>query len=402
MEALPIFLDAIVPAIWAIIISVSAVLFFGEIIPQAVCTGPSQLRIASLVTPSVNFLMIAVGIVAYPISKILDCLLGEHHAIRYNNNDLKALIDLHSLKAMQEVVGDPSLVGFGLQPFQTKIIQGAIDIQNKKIQDIMIPFQRVMSLSIMKNLNTKTVKKILKWGFSRIPVYIEKDKNAIIGYLLIKSLIGVDLSQGKTLEELINDSIVTLRKPLYVSPNDPIGNLLARFKIGKSHMAIVTNNSQQMEENMKKYLEDDSFDSDENQPKAEIPKVLGIITLEDVIESTLREEILDEADYDIENNANLIFNNGFDNAKSADKNKSPFLHDMIQRKVLDRLNNKQSSPTFMTPVMNQDVEMTDLKEGLIDRNARKEDVSQRENLRAQLQNPELARSYNDMKRLVIN
>lgn len=33
MEALPIFLDSLVPSIWAIIISVTAVLFFGEVIP---------------------------------------------------------------------------------------------------------------------------------------------------------------------------------------------------------------------------------------------------------------------------------------------------------------------------------------------------------------------------------
>lgn len=43
MEALPIFLDALVPAYAAVIISVTAVLIFGEIIPQAVCTGPSQI-----------------------------------------------------------------------------------------------------------------------------------------------------------------------------------------------------------------------------------------------------------------------------------------------------------------------------------------------------------------------
>lgn len=36
MEALPIFLDAIVPSAYAILISVIAVLFFGEVIPQAV------------------------------------------------------------------------------------------------------------------------------------------------------------------------------------------------------------------------------------------------------------------------------------------------------------------------------------------------------------------------------
>lgn len=33
MEALPIFLDKLVPSFWAVLISVSMVLFFGEIIP---------------------------------------------------------------------------------------------------------------------------------------------------------------------------------------------------------------------------------------------------------------------------------------------------------------------------------------------------------------------------------
>jgi metal transporter CNNM len=79
MEALPIFLDSLVPSYLAVLISVSAVLFFGEIIPQAVCTGPSQLKIAAGIAPVVRFMMVALGIIAYPIAKILDKLLGVHH-----------------------------------------------------------------------------------------------------------------------------------------------------------------------------------------------------------------------------------------------------------------------------------------------------------------------------------
>ena len=41
MEALPLFLDRVVSPPIAIIISVTAVLTFGEIIPQALCTGES-------------------------------------------------------------------------------------------------------------------------------------------------------------------------------------------------------------------------------------------------------------------------------------------------------------------------------------------------------------------------
>jgi len=41
MEALPLFLDKMMPGYLAIIVSVTAVLFFGEVIPQALCTGPN-------------------------------------------------------------------------------------------------------------------------------------------------------------------------------------------------------------------------------------------------------------------------------------------------------------------------------------------------------------------------
>ena len=41
VEALPLSLDRLVPSYVAIILSVTGVLAFGEIIPQALCTGPS-------------------------------------------------------------------------------------------------------------------------------------------------------------------------------------------------------------------------------------------------------------------------------------------------------------------------------------------------------------------------
>lgn len=406
MEALPIFLDAIVPAAWAIMISVTAVLFFGEIIPQAVCTGPQQLKIASMVAPSVNFLMIAVGIVAYPISKILDCLLGEHHAIRYNNNDLKALIELHSLAALQETLDDPNVRGFGLQAYQTKMIQGAIDIQSHKVKDIMIPFERVYSVRIGKRIDLKSAKKILKYGYSRIPVYMNKDKHAIIGYLLIKTLVGVDLTEGKTINELISESVVTLRKPLYISPNEDIGGLLTRFKIGKSHMAIVTDNIKLMEQNMRRYLDDDGSvidaDEDDNIPEKK-PKVLGIITLEDVIESALKEDIMDEADYDIENDPNLQFRleKSFDAVSQVEPPKAGSqLHQVIQNKVREKLGRKQSEiPVGAVTLSKQWFEMHDMKEGLLDKsNGYVNEQSKAGMLQRQMKDPEMSKSYSFMNR----
>lgn len=86
MEALPIFLDKLVSPVEAVIFSVTLVLIFGEIIPQALCTGPRQLTIAYYMCPVVLFLMWITIFVSWPIGWILDKLLGEHQIQRYDND----------------------------------------------------------------------------------------------------------------------------------------------------------------------------------------------------------------------------------------------------------------------------------------------------------------------------
>ena len=54
MEALPVFLHSIVPAYLAVLISTIFVVIFGEILPQAYCTGPDQIFIADKMTPVVK------------------------------------------------------------------------------------------------------------------------------------------------------------------------------------------------------------------------------------------------------------------------------------------------------------------------------------------------------------
>lgn len=71
-EALPLYLDEIVPAAYAILISVMAVLFFGEVIPQAVCTGTHQLRIGAKCAKLTKALRLLFFPFSYPIARVLD------------------------------------------------------------------------------------------------------------------------------------------------------------------------------------------------------------------------------------------------------------------------------------------------------------------------------------------
>lgn len=87
----------------------------------------------------------------------------------------------------------------------------------------MIPNKDIFSLKLSKKMSNSSAKKLSRLGYSRIPVYAKKDKNYIIGLMLIKSLIGIDLSKNPTIEELVKDEIVTLRQPIFTHPDEEMG-----------------------------------------------------------------------------------------------------------------------------------------------------------------------------------
>ena len=98
MEALPIFLDKLVPEFVAIILSVTFVLIFGEIIPQALFTK-YRLPIGSALSPLVWLLELISLPVSYPIALLLDFCLGKDHPTIYRRAELKELTKQHLMDA---------------------------------------------------------------------------------------------------------------------------------------------------------------------------------------------------------------------------------------------------------------------------------------------------------------
>lgn len=90
------------------------------------CTGPNQVQIAATVAPGTKCLMYLLSPISYPISLFLDICLGKHHNVRFRNQDLKALIHLHSSKIMEESNND---YNYGLDQFQSNIIERAIELK---------------------------------------------------------------------------------------------------------------------------------------------------------------------------------------------------------------------------------------------------------------------------------
>ena len=222
-EAMPILLDKLVNPMVAIIISVTVLLFVGEIIPQALCTGPKQMKIAAFLAPFTYCLMIITFPISFPIARFMDLVIGKHSKTRFCNNDLKSVIELHLKEANENINSE-----------QINYFTGFLDIINTKIKEMMIPLDKVYKLDYNFNLNHNSLNEMIEKGYSRIPIY-ENIPNNLKGVLLIKDLIGKDLTHPIALNELN----INLLNAIYVNEETFYIDLFEKFKNGKSKMAFV-------------------------------------------------------------------------------------------------------------------------------------------------------------------
>ncbi|XP_022762002.1 DUF21 domain-containing protein At4g14240-like [Durio zibethinus] len=324
MEALPIYLDKLFNQYLAIILSVTFVLAFGEVIPQAICTRYG-LAVGANFAVLVQILMIICYPIAYPIGKVLDWVLGHNEAL-FRRAQLKALVSIHSQEAGK---------GGELTHDETTIISGALDLTEKTAEEAMTPIESTFSLDVNSKLDWEAMGKILARGHSRVPVYSGNPKN-IIGLLLVKSLLTV---RPET-ETLV--SAVSIRRIPRVPADMPLYDILNEFQKGSSHMAAIVKakgknknlppvDGQKSEENkasgtdsqlttpllskLNEKPESIVVDIDKSPRPGNLSRldastngfsittediedgeVIGIITLEDVFEELLQEEIVDETD----------------------------------------------------------------------------------------------------------
>jgi len=63
---------------------------------------------------------------------------------------------------------------------------------------------------------------------------------------MVRSLIGYDVTNPRTIRDLMIDRDCKIKKPYFVDSRTKIGRILATFKTGKSHLAIVCRDPKQM------------------------------------------------------------------------------------------------------------------------------------------------------------
>ena len=201
-EALPIFLAALVPEYVAIIISVTLVLFVGEIIPASILTGPRQLEITAALTPLVYLVLVLFFPIAYPISLGLDYVIGHSDMTMYNRTEISTMMQLHReegvKRANQRKHHDTknshnhnASSEDMYEEEEVTIIAGALKYREMAVSEVMTIAENVFMISVTDTLNYKLIYEIFKAGYSRIPVF-EKDRDDIVGLILAKDMIFVD------------------------------------------------------------------------------------------------------------------------------------------------------------------------------------------------------------------
>ncbi|NXT70670.1 CNNM4 protein, partial [Chaetops frenatus] len=256
--------DLIGSGIGAVVASTIGIVIFGEIVPQALCSRHG-LAVGANTIVVTKFFMLVTFPLSYPISKLLDCILGQEIGTVYNREKLVEMLKV--TEPYNDLVRE-----------ELNMIQGALELRTKTVEDVMTPLQNCFMINSDAILDFNTMSEIMESGYTRIPVY-EDERSNIMDILYVKDLAFVDpddCTPLKTITKFYNH-------PVHVVFHDTkLDAMLEEFKKGKSHLAIV--------QKVNNEGEGDPF-----------YEVLGLVTLEDVIEEIIKSEILDESDTYIDN-----------------------------------------------------------------------------------------------------
>ncbi|WP_239021064.1 gliding motility-associated protein GldE [Pontibacter arcticus] len=225
-------------------------LFFGEVLPRAYA-HKNPLKYALRFARFIRVLAIITNPPASLLLRLNSFITGRYMVRGYN----------HTIQHLHHSL-DIALSNEDSSPEERKLLRGVVNFGSISVRQIMRPRVDIVAFNTAMRL-PELVPEIMKWGYSRIPVYSEST-DKIEGILYIKDLLPyLNEAPDFNWQQLI-------RAPFFVPDTRRIADLFQDFKEKHVHMAIVL---------------------------SEYGTTTGLLTLEDIIEEIVG-EINDEFDDD--------------------------------------------------------------------------------------------------------
>ena len=229
-------------------------LVFGELVPKRVALSKS-IKIALFSAPIIYVVMKVFAPFVWLLS------VSTRGVVRLLGIKVLKKDEHVTEKEIRELIVYGHIEGL-YQEQEKEMLEKIFLFDDLSVDSIMTPLEEVVWIN-SSDMNDKMMDQVIKSKFSRIPVY--KDiKDNVQGVVIIKDILN-QMYHKKNLNIDIEDVI---REPYIVLNTLKVNRLLLDMKQRKEHLAFITGESN---------------------------KVIGIITLEDIIEEIVG-EIYDEHD----------------------------------------------------------------------------------------------------------
>ena len=233
------------------LVSTLLIVVFGEVLPQAIFVKRA-LKFCSAFSPLLRLTVWVTYPVSKPLQLLLDKIVGDERHALHSRDELGLIIGEHQEDDSSELDED-----------EVEIIKSALQLSEKTVKDIMRPIDEVFWLPIDSMLDAKTVDMITRHGYSRIPI-LSHDRRECHGVLLMKDMVDIDFDENP-----MPVSSFRLHKTRTIGSRTALDTMFRKFISIHSHLVPVEKDDE----------------------------IIGIITVEDLVEEILGHEIADETDY---------------------------------------------------------------------------------------------------------
>lgn len=243
-----ILLDSLLGPYWTILINVPLIIVIHSILPWTRRPKPS-LHLAAMVSPAVERILRFL----YPLLKWFERFIGrwiqpEPMLLIQSKQELIEILH-HNAEEFDHVNKD-----------ELRIAENALTFGEKLIGEYMTPLGAVMFIDQDEILSPVVLGELHDSGYSRFPVYTENNQK-IVGTLYIKDALRT--KNHVAVKEIMRPDV------FYINEQQTLDHALQAFIKTKHHLFVVVN---------------------------EFEDVVGILTVEDVIEQIIGKPMMDEFD----------------------------------------------------------------------------------------------------------